>query len=281
MRVALAAAEESKNKRKQNIFFKSTAKKIEASPHPTNKSPKRKETMSCSICLNDITRETGVATLSCNHSFHISCIAKWSSTPESSTCPMCRKRLGETESMAALPSIAEGEEDEEEEQEVVISRYSLEALLRMFGASAESSNLIDIMFPGQDPISLSRMQMNALAVGRAEPIDLTLWNRTIFLFGVGIVEEDEDEYEVEDEAEDEAEDADAQEEPVAVTWRCLADGSWASGPVINPEDETGVSATASGWAEPLPVSAERVEQVAQEAATKMQGAWWSFRSRVL
>lgn len=226
--------------------------------------------------MNDITRETGVATLACSHSFHISCIAKWCSTPETSTCPMCRNRLGEMESTAALPTIPEVEEEEEEEEtEVVISRYSLEALLRSFGASAESSNLIDIMFPEQDPISLSRMQMNALAVGRAAPIDLELWNRTIFLFGVGIVEEDEAE------AEDEAEDADAQEEPVAVTWRCLADGRWASGPVINPEDETGVSATASGWAEPLPVSAERVEQVAQEAATKMQGAWWSFRSRVL
>jgi hypothetical protein len=183
------------------------------------------------------------------------------------------------ESTAALPTIAEGEEGEEEEEEteVVISRYSLEALLRMFGASAESSNLIDIMFPGQDPISLTRMQMNALAVGRAAPIDLDLWNRTIFLFGVGIVEEDE----AEEDDEDEAEDADTQEEPVAVTWRCLADGSWASGPVINPEDETGVSVTASGWAEPLPVSAVRVEQAAQEAATKMQGAWRTFMSRVL
>ena len=230
---------------------------------------------SCSICLNEITRKTGVATLSCNHSFHISCIAKWSSTPETSTCPMCRNRLGEMESTAALPTIAEEEEEEEEEEdeetEVVISRYSLEALLRLFGASAESANLIDIMFPEQDPISLSRMQMNTLAVGRAAPIDIDLWNRTIFLFGVGIVEEDEDE----------AEDADAQEEPVGVTWRCLADGSWASGPVINPDDETGVSVTASGWAEPQPVSAGRVEQVAQEAATKMQGAWRAFMSRVL
>ena len=230
--------------------------------------------------MNDITRETGVATLACSHSFHISCIAKWCSTPETSTCPMCRNRLGEMESTAALPTIPEDEE-EEEEQEVVISRYSLEALLRLFGASAESSNLIDIMFPGQDPISLSRMQMNALAVGRAAPIDLELWDRTIFLFGVGIVEEDEAEDEAEAEDEDEAEAEAEAEEPVAVIWRCLADGSWASGPVINPEDETGVSVTASGWAEPLPVSAVRVEQAAQEAATKMQGAWRTFMSRVL
>jgi hypothetical protein len=182
------------------------------------------------------------------------------------------------ESTAALPSIAEGEEGEEEEEdeetEVVISRYSLEALLRLFGASPESANLIDIMFPGQDPISLTRMQMNALAVGRAEPIDIDLWDRTIFLFGVGIVEDDDEE----DEDEAQAQDA---EETLAVTWRCLADGSWASGPVINPEDETGVSVTASGWAEPLPVSAVRVEQAAQEAATKVQGAWRAFMSRVL
>ena len=126
---------------------------------------------------------------------------------------MCRNRLGEMESTAPLPTIAEGEEDEE--TEVVIPRYSLEALLRMFGASAESANLIDIMFPGQDPISLSRMDMNTLAVGRAEPIDLTLWNRTIFLFGVGIEEDSEAEEEDEAEAEAEAE----AEQPLAVTWR--------------------------------------------------------------
>jgi hypothetical protein len=178
------------------------------------------------------------------------------------------------ESTAALPTIAEGEE-EEEETEVVISRYSLEALLCRFGASAESANLIDIMFPGQDPISLTRMDMNALAVGRAAPIDLELWNQTISLFGVGIVEEDDED---EDDEDEEAEDA---EEPLAVTWRRLADGSWERGPILNPEEETGVSATASGWAEPQPVSAGRVQQVTQEAATKMQGAWRAFMSRVL
>jgi len=229
---------------------------------------------SCSICLNDITRETGVATLACSHSFHISCIAKWSSTPETSTCPMCRNRLGQMESTAALPTIAEGEEEEEEEQgeqeeqDVIISRHDLCRLLIAIGASAESGNMVDIMFPRQDPISLSRLELNVLAVGRPAPVDLALWIGIIQLFGVEIIDE-------------EHEDADAQEEPVAVTWRCLTDGRWASGPVLNPEEETGVSVTASGWAEPLSVSAERVEQVAQEAATKMQGAWRAFISRVL
>jgi len=222
---------------------------------------------SCSICLNDITRETGVATLSCSHSFHISCIAKWSSTPESSTCPMCRKRLGEMESTAPLPTIPE--EEEQEETEIVISRHELGRLLIGLGASAESRNMMDIMFPTQDPIFLSRYDMNVLIVGLAEPVDLALWNGLIELYGTPMEEE-----------EAQADEAEA-EEPVAVTWRCLADGSWASGPVLNPEEETGVSVTASGWAEPLPVSVERVEQAAQEAATKMQGAWRAFRSRVL
>jgi len=185
---------------------------------------------------------------------------------------MCRNRLGEMESTAALPTISEGEEGEEEEEEeqeeIIISRHDLCRLLIAIGASAESGNMVDIMFPRQDPISLSRLEMNVLAVGRPAPVDLALWIGIIQLFGVEIVDEED-------------EDADAQEEPVAVTWRCLADGSWASGPVLNPEEETGVSVTASGWAEPLPVSAERVEQAAQEAATKMQGAWRAFRSRVL
>ena len=115
--------------------------------------------------------------------------------------------------------------------------------------------------------SLSRLEMNVLAVGRPAPVDIALWIGIIQLFGVEIIDE-------EDEAQNE-------EEPLAVTWRCLADGRWASGPVLNPEEETGVSVTASGWAEPLSVSAGRVEQVAQEAATKMQGAWRAFISRVL
>ncbi len=220
---------------------------------------------SCSICLNDITRETGVATLSCGHSFHISCINKWSSTPDTSTCPMCRHRLGEMESTAALPTIPE-EDEEQGEQEVVISRHDLCRLLIALGASAESSQMVDIMFPTQDLITLSRLDINVLVVGRPEPVDLALWIGIIQLFGVAI-EEEEDETEA--------------DEPLAVTWRCLSDGRWASGPVLNPEDETGVSVMAYGWAEPLPVTAERVEQAAQEAATKMQGAWRAFRSRVL
>lgn len=217
---------------------------------------------SCSICLNDITRETGVATLSCGHSFHISCINRWSSTPETSTCPMCRNRLGEMESTTPFPVLPQ---EEEEEAEIVISRDLLGRLLIGLGASAESRNMIDIMFPTQDPIFLNRYDMNVLIMGLAEPVDLALWNGLIELYGMPM----------EEEAEAEA------EEPLAVTWRSLADGRWASGPVVNPEDETGVSVTASGWAEPLPVSAERVEQVAQEAVTKMQEAWRAFRSRVL
>ena len=181
---------------------------------------------------------------------------------------MCRHRLGEMESTAALPSSpeeSEEQEEEEEEQEVVILRNDLCRLLIALGASAESSQMVDIIFPTQDLITLSRLQINVLIVGRPEPVDLALWNGIIELFTVGIEEDTEAEA----------------EEPRAVTWRCLADGRWANGPVVNPEDETGVSVTASGWAEPLPVSVERVEQVAQEAATKMQEAWRAFRSRVL
>lgn len=175
---------------------------------------------------------------------------------------MCRNRLGEMESTTPFPVLPQ---EEEEEAEIVISRDLLGRLLIGLGASAESRNMIDIMFPTQDPIFLNRYDMNVLIMGLAEPVDLALWNGLIELYGMPM----------EEEAEAEA------EEPLAVTWRSLADGRWASGPVVNPEDETGVSVTASGWAEPLPVSAERVEQVAQEAVTKMQEAWRAFRSRVL
>ena len=44
----------------------------------------------CSICLeNDVTIETGGA-LSCKHTFHRSCIAKWFEMSDVHRCPYCR-----------------------------------------------------------------------------------------------------------------------------------------------------------------------------------------------
>lgn len=65
--------------------------------------------MECSICLNEITKTTGLATLSCCHNFHLACIGKWILKNES--CPMCRHELNEDE------RIAEPVEDDDDEEE--------------------------------------------------------------------------------------------------------------------------------------------------------------------
>ena len=57
--------------------------------------------MDCSICYEDITPATGHSTLSCNHTFHIGCMARWIS--ESSTCPMCRHPLCQKEVVHQAP----------------------------------------------------------------------------------------------------------------------------------------------------------------------------------
>jgi len=52
----------------------------------------------CPICYEAVTDSTGHCTLSCKHSFHISCLTKWSN--ETPSCPMCRNPLGTTEAPA-------------------------------------------------------------------------------------------------------------------------------------------------------------------------------------
>ena len=49
----------------------------------------------CPICYEAVNTSTGYCTLSCKHSFHISCLTKWSN--ETPSCPMCRHSLGTTE----------------------------------------------------------------------------------------------------------------------------------------------------------------------------------------
>ena len=76
--------------------------------------------MNCSICLEDITKETGSTTLSCEHTFHLRCIVKWfaeqdmKDMPES--CPYCRSE-GNHVDRACFAEIYGDEEEEEEEED--------------------------------------------------------------------------------------------------------------------------------------------------------------------
>ena len=54
----------------------------------------------CPICYEEITKGSGITTLSCSHSFHLKCIAVW--ILKSETCPCCRKEVSEHEKIADL-----------------------------------------------------------------------------------------------------------------------------------------------------------------------------------
>lgn len=65
-----------------------------------------KQRMDCSICYQAISATTGIATLSCSHSFHINCIGKWLISIDEGTCPCCRKKMSALED---LPKASEKE----------------------------------------------------------------------------------------------------------------------------------------------------------------------------
>ncbi len=72
--------------------------------------------MECSICFSDITKATGLTTLSCSHSFHLGCIGRWILKNES--CPLCRHELGDNERIAEDdPDATEVDDDVWEEDD--------------------------------------------------------------------------------------------------------------------------------------------------------------------
>lgn len=57
--------------------------------------------MECPICQENITRQTGLTTLSCSHSFHLKCIGTW--VLKSETCPCCRSSMTDYEKLSIPP----------------------------------------------------------------------------------------------------------------------------------------------------------------------------------
>ena len=224
--------------------------------------------MECSICYDAIDATTGVATLSCSHSFHICCIAGWFAKLEKGTCPCCRKEMSALED---LPQAAEADDDddEEEEDEVEFSRPALDALLRERGGSG----LTDAMAAEACPEFgiFMATELNALIVGNGgRPLNQEEWDSLVY--------DEEEEEEDEDEDEEDRVIAAA----VAAVWNelasydapprtwLMADGSWVSN-ILNPEEATDVAVIAP------PASAALV---AANAATKVQAVWRGFKGRL-
>jgi len=226
----------------------------------------------CSICYDAIDATTGVATLSCSHSFHICCIAGWFAKLEKGTCPCCRKEMSALED---LPQAAEAEDSDDEDEddddesvdEVEFSRADLDAFLRARGGHG----LTDAMAAEVCPEFGTFMgtELNALVVGNGgRPLTREEW--------IALLEDDDDDEDEENEDNDEIAAA------VAAVWNelasydepprafLMADGSWAS-TVMNPEEATEVTVAAS------PAAAAGV---AGSAATKVQAVWRGFKGRL-
>lgn len=87
--------------------------------------------MECAICFDEITKETGCATLSCQHTFHFRCIDSWfgkqvwDDLPQ--TCPCCRSEGGHLDRCEVMEGDEEEDDDDEtyEEEESVADSEEL------------------------------------------------------------------------------------------------------------------------------------------------------------
>jgi len=77
--------------------------------------------MDCAICMDEINKQTGLVTLSCEHSFHFYCIDEWFYKQlvqgNHQTCPCCRSEGTKLDRCAFDVEEAEEEEDDDETYE--------------------------------------------------------------------------------------------------------------------------------------------------------------------
>jgi hypothetical protein len=121
--------------------------------------------------MNSITKETGVVTTSCGHSFHLTCISKWFSKDE--TCPCCRKETSNTEKLETIEE--SDDEDEYEDREVEFSRDALNAFLRRRGGSGLTEAMALAICPIFGVFTLS--ELRSLCIGNgARDLDEDEWD---------------------------------------------------------------------------------------------------------
>jgi hypothetical protein len=91
---------------------------------PCTATPEDMDCPQCSICTDLITAETGQVKLACSHTFHLGCIARWT-TRGASNCPMCRAELTEKEQIEddTISSISFSEDAPADRSAEFLSRY--------------------------------------------------------------------------------------------------------------------------------------------------------------
>ncbi len=76
--------------------------------------------MDCSICLEAVTKQTGIVTLSCEHTFHFRCIDNWFAKQLGNdleqSCPCCR-HTGNDMDRIDVSQVNEDDDDDDESYE--------------------------------------------------------------------------------------------------------------------------------------------------------------------
>lgn len=99
----------------------------------------------CSICLENITVNTGVLT-HCNHSFHLNCFETWNVSLKKNNCPNCR-RIIRTPSVQDndMYSIMDVIHDPIVRQRLVESVYNNEDVYRLYSRSFSYDEAINLV----------------------------------------------------------------------------------------------------------------------------------------
>jgi hypothetical protein len=85
----------------------------------------------CAICFEDLTAATGHSTLGCGHTFHLRCVVAWFQEQEcASSCPCCRRAVGELDNVPLYPDDEEDGEDDDDESEASDDSSSVDSIER-------------------------------------------------------------------------------------------------------------------------------------------------------
>ena len=231
------------------------------------------ETCECAICYEAILpTQTGSVALSCSHNFHFSCISRWFGSQEKSSCPCCRKEMGEKEDFQVEAPAEEDEDDEDEDEEeepytAWLNKTRLLEILYQSGASLNIcgiwDNLVrklpiaDALWPGDVRLEFCEDELRFLILGLGGRYMRNLdWELILDAEDVpmsGAFNSYTDEVYV-----------------VPDVWNLKEDGTWTL-QVYNPEEMTGVCAVLP----PLTPLAPFV----QKTATKIQAVWRGYAAR--
>ena len=202
----------------------------------------------CPICYDKISAATGVTTLSCSHSFHLSCISGWFLQQEAGTCPCCRKEMAAIEDLPRDDELSDvSSDDSDDDDEVEFTRASLQAFMRSLGGNltdAAAENICDII------AGFTYYELNALVVGNTgRQLTEDQWNDLL---------EDDD-----SDSGDELEDGEIDDDSpmtvdnMRITSSLNIDGSWSR------------------------VVTRSLSREHDKAATKLQAFWRGFQGRVI